>query len=284
MSVRRSVRLAGLAVGLLLTLTAAGFAASVEREQSSPAQNGAGRGHVRVIGTVRDQQSAIPLPGVAVEVIGTSEITYTDVDGRYTFDLAPGAYELKIVMDGYQERRLNVELLAERPPTVDVALPMASFNEQVTVAGRRADAESSSAEAQLVERKNAPVISDNLGAQEMRKNGDSDAAAAMQRVTGLSVVDHQFVFVRGLGERHSNTTLSGSVIPTTEPDKKVVPLDLFPTGLIDSVQIAKTGDSMRSARANSRSSSPAISPSDRGIAAIGVVSSSTAARPSTSGR
>ncbi|HUG54161.1 MAG TPA: TonB-dependent receptor, partial [Vicinamibacteria bacterium] len=54
------------------------------------------------------------------------------------------------------------------------------------------------------------------------------------------IVDSQYVFVRGLGERYSNTTLSGSVIPTTEPDKKVVPLDLFPSGLLDSVQVAKT--------------------------------------------
>ncbi len=50
----------------------------------------------------------------------------------------------------------------------------------------------------------------------------------MSRVTGLSLVDNQYVFVRGLGERYSNTTLAGSVLPTTEPDKKVVPLDLFP--------------------------------------------------------
>ena len=98
----------------------------------------------------------------------------------------------------------------------------------------------SSAEAQLVERKSAQVITDNIGAQEMKANGDRDAAAAMSRVTGLSVVDNQYVFVRGLGERYSNTTLAGSVLPTTEPDKKVVPLDLFPPGLIDSVQVAKS--------------------------------------------
>jgi hypothetical protein len=73
----------------------------------------------------------------------------------------------------------------------------------------------------------------------MRANGDGDAAAAMQRVTGLSVVDN-FLYVRGLGERYSNTTLNGSVIPTTEPDRKVVPLDLFPTGLVDSVQVIKS--------------------------------------------
>ncbi len=55
------------------------------------------------------------------------------------------------------------------------------------------------------------------------------------------------MFVRGLGERYSNTTLAGSVLPTTEPDKKVVPLDLFPTGLIDSVQVSKSYSPDRSA-------------------------------------
>jgi outer membrane receptor protein involved in Fe transport len=109
------------------------------------------------------------------------------------------------------------------------------------------DVETSSAEAQLIERRQAPIITDNIGAQEMKSNGDSDAAAAMQRVTGLSLVDNQYVFVRGLGERYSNTTLSGSVVPTTEPDKKVVPLDLFPTGLIDSVQVNKSYSPDRSA-------------------------------------
>ena len=69
----------------------------------------------------------------------------------------------------------------------------------------------------------------------------------MTRVTGLSLVDNQYVFVRGLGERYSNTTLAGSVLPTTEPDKKVVPLDLFPTGLIDSVQVNKSYSPDRSA-------------------------------------
>jgi outer membrane receptor protein involved in Fe transport len=81
----------------------------------------------------------------------------------------------------------------------------------------------------------------------MKANADSDAAAAMSRVTGLSVVDNQYVFVRGLGERYSNTTLAGAVIPTTEPDKKVVPLDMFPAGLLDSVQVSKSYSPDRSA-------------------------------------
>ena len=124
---------------------------------------------------------------------------------------------------------------------------MTRFAETVTVTAQAIDVATSSAEAQLIERKQASVITDNVGSQEMKQNGDCDAAAAMTRVTGLSLVDNQYVFVRGLGERYSNTTLAGSVLPTTEPDKKVVPLDLFPTGLIDSVQVNKSYSPDRSA-------------------------------------
>jgi hypothetical protein len=224
------------------TLLAFVLAASLSERPASaqqPADTASSR-TVRIVGTVRDQQNAIPLPGVPVAVVGREIVAYTDVDGRYTLDLPPGTYDLTVTIDGYGERRLTLEVGGDTQPTVDIALSMTGFSEQLTVQGRAMDAATSSAEAQLAERKNAQVITDNMGAAEMRANGDADAAAAMQRVTGLSVVDNQYIFVRGLGERYSNTTLSGSVIPTTEPDKKVVPLDLFPTGLIDSVQVAKS--------------------------------------------
>jgi hypothetical protein len=195
---------------------------------------------VRVSGTVRDETNAITLPGTPVEVIGTTQVVYTDVDGRFALNLPPGKHQIKVALDGYQEKLINVEAGAERTITLDVGIVMSNFSESVTVAAQATDAETSSAEAQLVERRNADVITDNLGSDEMRENGDSDAAGALSRVTGLSVVDNQYVYVRGLGERYSNTTLAGAVIPSTEPDKKVVPLDLFPASLIDSLQVAKT--------------------------------------------
>ena len=209
------------------------------------AAQSAARG-TRVTGVIRDEQNALSLPGVTVSVVATGETVVTDVDGRYSLHLPPGRHQVKVVMDGYKERTLDVAV-AETALTVDVALRMNRFAEEITVTGQIVDAASSTQEAQLVERRNAQVITDNMGSQEMKSNGDSDAAAALQRVTGISVVDNQFVFVRGLGERYSNTTLAGSVIPTTEPDKKVVPLDLFPAALIDSVQVAKSYTPDRSA-------------------------------------
>jgi hypothetical protein len=203
---------------------------------------------VRVVGIVRDQANAISLPGVPVEVDALKQTVYTDVDGRYVLELPPGKHEVRVTMDGYLPATIQVDTAGpERTVTADVGLSMKSFAETVNVTANFISAETSSAAAQLVERRNAQVITDNIGSQEMRQNGDSDAAQAMARVTGMSLVDNQYVFVRGLGERYSNTTLAGSVIPTTEPDKKVVPLDLFPSGLIDSVQVAKSYSPDRSA-------------------------------------
>ncbi|MGH9347497.1 MAG: TonB-dependent receptor domain-containing protein [Vicinamibacterales bacterium] len=202
---------------------------------------------VRVVGTIRDDMNAIALPGIPVEVMGTGEVVYTDVDGRYVLNLPPGSHQIKVAMEGYQERTIAVEAATERTITVDVGLTMMRYAETVTVTADAIDAQTASAEAQLIERKHSQVITDNIGSADMKANGDSDAAAAMSRVTGLSVVDNQYVFVRGLGERYSNTTLAGSVLPTTEPDKKVVPLDLFPASLLDSVQVNKSYSPDRSA-------------------------------------
>jgi outer membrane receptor protein involved in Fe transport len=229
----------------IVLLLLAGHATPVVAEQTATAVQAR---KVRVTGVVRDESNNITLPGIAVEVSG-GEAVYTDVDGRYVLDLVPGSHELKVAMEGYESRTIKVDV-APGARTIDanVGLTMSRFAETVQVTASGAvDAVTSSAEAQLADRKSAAVITDNLGSQEMKKNADSDAAAAMSRVTGLSVVDNQYVFVRGLGERYSNTTLAGSTLPTTEPDKKVVPLDLFPAGLLDSVQVSKSYSPDRSA-------------------------------------
>jgi len=59
-------------------------------------------------------------------------------------------------------------------------------------------------------------------------------------VSGVTVQDNRYVFVRGLGERYTTATLNGSRIPSPEPEKRVVPLDLFPSGLLQTITTSKT--------------------------------------------
>jgi hypothetical protein len=195
-----------------------------------------------VLGKVLDETNAMTLPGTPVEVVETKQLAYTDLDGKYTLDLPPGDYSLKVSFPGYHDRTVTgIHVQSGQLTDADIVLTVDAleFSEEVMVTAKIEDVTSTEA-AQLLERKKATSISDNVGVQEMRANADSNAAAAMQRVVGLSVVDDQYVYVRGLGERYSNTTLNGAVLPTTQPDKRVVPLDLFPAALIDNVQVIKS--------------------------------------------
>lgn len=76
--------------------------------------------------------------------------------------------------------------------------------------------------------------------EDLARTGDSSAADALTRVTGLSVVEGRFVYVRGLGERYSSARLNGSPLPSPEPLQRVVPLDLFPASILRSVAVQKT--------------------------------------------
>lgn len=194
----------------------------------------------KIVGTVIDEFNAMTLPSAPVEILETGEVIYTDLDGEFAVSLPPGTYNVKVTFSSYTERTVPVTVTAGQTVTLDVAMMMERFTEEVVVTAKVDTPQLFTAEAQLIERKKAAVITDNLAAEDIRQNADSDAAQAMQRVTGVSVVDGSYIYVRGLGERYSNTQVNGAVIPTTEPDKKVVPLDLFPSGLIQSVQVQKS--------------------------------------------
>ena len=90
------------------------------------------------------------------------------------------------------------------------------------------------------EKRDTSEISAILDSSEIERTGDDNIAVALTRLTGLSLVRGKYVYVRGLGERYSAATLNGSNLPSPEPLKRVVPLDLFPTQIIDSSVIQKT--------------------------------------------
>ena len=97
-----------------------------------------------------------------------------------------------------------------------------------------------SAAAVVEERRNQAFVADILGAEQIAKTGDSDAASALRRVTGLTLIDGKFIFVRGLGERYSSARLNGANIPSPDLTRNVIPLDIFPSSIIESLSVQKS--------------------------------------------
>ncbi|PWG01532.1 TonB-dependent receptor domain-containing protein [Sphingosinicella humi] len=85
-----------------------------------------------------------------------------------------------------------------------------------------------------------PEVISVLSTADIARTGEGDIAGALKRITGLSVVGGRFVYVRGLGERYSLALLNGSPLPSPEPLRRVVPLDIFPTDVIASSVVQKS--------------------------------------------
>ncbi len=88
--------------------------------------------------------------------------------------------------------------------------------------------------------KATPQVVSVLSSADIARSGEGDIAGALTRVTGLSVVGNGFVFVRGLGDRYSSSLLNGLPLPSPEPLRRVVPLDIFPTNIIASALVQKS--------------------------------------------
>lgn len=115
--------------------------------------------------------------------------------------------------------------------------------EEIVVEGRLR----SSAEQLINERMSEEVVTDLLGAEMIARVGDTDVASALRRVSGLSLVGNKFIYVRGLGERYASTTLNGATIPSPDLSRNVIPLDIFPTSIVESLAVQKSYSADKSA-------------------------------------
>jgi outer membrane receptor protein involved in Fe transport len=191
-----------------------------------------------ISGVVLDLATNRPIPGATVVVEGTPVATVTDAEGNFHLSVPPGRYTLRITQVGYREEIVSgIEVRDQAVTPVDIALsPQDLKLGEVEVRAEAADGHV----AFLEERKAANVIGEILTTQEMKRDVRSDAASVLSRVVGLSVVQNKYVYVRGLGERYSQTMLGDALLPTTEPDRRVVPLDLIPANLLQDVRVVKS--------------------------------------------
>lgn len=194
----------------------------------------------KIAGRVLDEETGKPLTLVQVFVPSLETGGVTDVNGRYSLGPLPvGTYDLQVRVIGYARKTITgIAVEAGRTTNLDISLPVEAVAVEVltvTVADERG-----TTEALLSVRKSSPEVTDAIGREQIAKSPDSDAAEALKRVPGITVVNGRFAYVRGLGERYGGTTLDGAPLPSPVPDKKAIPLDLIPAGFLESVSTAKT--------------------------------------------
>jgi len=129
-----------------------------------------------------------------------------------------------------QDAEQKVEVPALELPQID-----APVIEEMMVTGRQ----QSAAQSVITERMEEAFAADLMSSDQIARNGDSNVAVALTRVTGVTLLDGKYAYVRSLGERYMSTTLNGAAVPSPELTRNVLPLDLIPSSIVQSLKVQK---------------------------------------------
>ncbi|MBN1559306.1 TonB-dependent receptor, partial [candidate division KSB1 bacterium] len=194
----------------------------------------------KLTGTVVDAESGEGMPGVNIVLENTTIGAATDLNGNYSIGNVPvGEYTVVATFIGYARLRIeNVHIKANQVETVNFAMAMEALEgEEVVVTAK---AVKNTEAALLKDRQKAVAVSDAISAEAISQAGASDAADAMKQVTGASVVDGKYVYIRGLGDRYTSTQLNGAEIPSADPYRRAGSVDIIPSNLIDNIVTVKS--------------------------------------------
>ncbi len=193
-----------------------------------------------VSGVVVDNEFGDGLIGANVFIQGSTRGAASDIHGAYLItDVPVGTYTVTFSMIGFQKQTISgVEIKSGETIKIDVVLGTETYEtDEVIIAAKSL----TNTEASLLtKRQKSTSVSDAISAEEISKSGSGDAASAMNKVTGASVVGGKYVYIRGLGERYSSTMLNGAELPSADPDKKSFQLDLIPGNMLDNINTIKT--------------------------------------------
>jgi hypothetical protein len=190
-------------------------------------------------GTITDAETNESLIGTTILIKGTTQGTITDFDGNFILSgLKPGNLDLVISFISYETQELNVEITEDKDTFLNIALKPATLEiggvEVVAKANRESE------KILMVERKEGTNLVQSIGARELARVAADDAAEGLKKVVGLSVQSSKFLVVRGLGDRYNASTLNGFPVASPNPDRRVLPYDIFPSDVIENIEVTKS--------------------------------------------
>lgn len=198
------------------------------------AQNGA------IIGSIVDTKTNESLIGANIMIVGTGIGAVADIEGNYKIpNLKPGVYSIKCSFISYESSTKN-NIVVKKGENTILNFRLTSTQVQLataTVTARRTrNTENAIVSMQM---KSASAVN-GISAREIMMNGDKNAAASLQRISGVTAQDGKYIYVRGLGDRYSRTDLNGAMVPSMDPLKNNIQLDIFPGSIIENMMVYKT--------------------------------------------
>jgi len=193
----------------------------------------------KITGVLTDKhlnQKTLPLAKVIIKEANIR--TNTDADGKFSIVVQPGIYIVEFSLAGYQSTEVIVAVNEGQTTITNESLVPTNYNLKEVVVMTSVSREKET--AILLDQKNAVVIKQSIGAQEMSRKGVSDVEEGLTKISGITKVDGRGLFIRGLEDRYNNLLINDLQSPSNSPFKKIIPLDLFPTDVVGVLNVYKT--------------------------------------------
>ncbi|MDR2498356.1 MAG: TonB-dependent receptor [Tannerellaceae bacterium] len=190
-------------------------------------------------GVIIDKLSGDPLTGANIVIESLNIGAAAGIDGDYSFRAPAGTYTVKIKFISYNSLELTGVVVTEgRTTEANAALEEAATGlEEVTVvAVKKMNSEVSLINAM----KSSPLTLSGISSQQIARTQDRDAAEAVKRIPGISIIDNRFIIARGLAQRYNNVWINNSALPSSEADSRSFSFDMIPGAQIDNIMIVKS--------------------------------------------
>jgi hypothetical protein len=195
-------------------------------------------------GKVFDAATGEPLAGANVHLENTHYSTIVNIDGSYVFKkVNPGKYEIEVSQLGYKKPEdIKTEVAAGGTATADFALK-AEDNKLTEVVVIGNDGKSTDNNARRME-KNADVVQNILSEKAIQLLPDVTVANALQRISGVTIQrdntgEGRYAIIRGMDQRYNNTLVNGIKIPSPDDKFRFVPMDMFPSEMLQRLEVIK---------------------------------------------
>lgn len=190
-----------------------------------------------VSGKIIDQENADPVQGTTIQ-IGNKTVT-SGIDGLYHVSLPEGKYTAEISAVGFAGKKIT-DILVKDGEAVELNIALKRSKDQLANVTVTASARKESVNALYARQKNAASVTDGISAEQIARTPDINVGQVLKRVSGVTTVDNKYVVVRGLSERYNQAMIDGTVLPSTNMNKRNFSFDVVPQELVSSVVVNKT--------------------------------------------
>jgi outer membrane receptor protein involved in Fe transport len=197
-----------------------------------------------ITGKLVDSEKNQAIQGASINIYAINKSTVSDSKGEFTLrNIKNGYHILTIKKQGYRLITFD-SLFIENGKDVDLGEIVLEEKVETFKKGTVIYRKKKTTDAAAVEdQKKSEVVINVVGAEQIEKSNDGDAAKVAARVPGVTLMENRFIMLRGLSQRYNSVQINNINAPSTEVDRRAFSFDLVPSNMLDKMSVYKSPSS-----------------------------------------